>query len=400
MGRILLILLPGFSLFALISAQPVRDPVYVGSRVCASCHQKAGMGNQFSLWLLSKHARAYAVLAKPEAKQIAKLSGIPQEPQESAVCLGCHATGVEAEEWERDETFFIEDGVQCEKCHGPGSEYTEMEVMLDSEASMRAGLKMPTRRDCMVCHEPKGSHLAVHKLPALDIDEAWVRIAHPTPENPEYESSSHQVGTLLEQGNQPKYVGVMACAQCHKSPMMGYQFSLWRMSDHAKAYASLATPEALQWARIEGVEGNPQESELCLKCHVTGGSGPIPSLSSFSVDEGVGCESCHGPGSEYSHQAIMIDKPAAVEAGLQEVTRNRCMECHENAHDKPFDIDAAWSAIRHPTKQFQAAELPRYKTPLNLAISPDAKEIYVACEASDSVVVVDVSRRTRGRLRS
>jgi len=122
------------SLPAPVKAQQAREPVYVGARVCASCHLKEGMGNQYSRWLLSRHARAYAVLAKPEARKIADLSGIPEEPQKSTMCLGCHATGVEAEEWERDETFFVEDGVQCEKCHGPGSEYMELEVMMDSEA--------------------------------------------------------------------------------------------------------------------------------------------------------------------------------------------------------------------------------------------------------------------------
>ncbi|MHC4495374.1 MAG: hypothetical protein ACYSYM_06070 [Planctomycetota bacterium] len=61
-----------------------KHPVYVGAKVCAACHQGKGMGHQFSRWLASRHAGAYAVLAKPQAKQIAELSGIPQEPQESA----------------------------------------------------------------------------------------------------------------------------------------------------------------------------------------------------------------------------------------------------------------------------------------------------------------------------
>ena len=50
---------------------------------------------------------------------------MPIEPQKSPLCLGCHATGAEAEAWETDETFSIRDGVQCEKCHGPGSEHAD-----------------------------------------------------------------------------------------------------------------------------------------------------------------------------------------------------------------------------------------------------------------------------------
>jgi len=157
-----------------------KHAVYVGVRKCAECHQGKGMGHQFSKWLISKHARAYAVLAKPEAKKIAELSGIPQEPQESPMCLGCHATGAHAEEWEKDENFKIENGVQCEKCHGPGSEY--MEVMMDRNMAMEAGLMMPEKQDCMNCHQVKGSHVAVHNLPLVDIQKGLKSIAHPTPE--------------------------------------------------------------------------------------------------------------------------------------------------------------------------------------------------------------------------
>ena len=60
---------------------------------CAKCHQGAGFGYQQCLMLLTAHSKAYAALALPESKEIARLSGIPQEPQQAAMCLGCHATG-------------------------------------------------------------------------------------------------------------------------------------------------------------------------------------------------------------------------------------------------------------------------------------------------------------------
>ena len=123
-GRILTILViaAACSVVAWAQESGQRHPVYVGAKICATCHQGKGMGHQFSRWLASKHARAFAVLADPQAKRIAELSGIPQEPQESTMCLGCHATGAHAEDWEKDETFSTLDGVQCERCHGPGSE--------------------------------------------------------------------------------------------------------------------------------------------------------------------------------------------------------------------------------------------------------------------------------------
>jgi len=372
-----------------------RQPVYVGMKACAACHDGAGMGYQCSVWQQSKHARAYAVLAKPEAKAIAELSGIPQEPQESSMCLGCHATGAHAEDWEKDVTFSVEDGVQCEHCHGPGSEYMSEAVMMDRERAMAAGLNMPTEHDCMVCHLTKGSHVAVHDRPKMDYLKGLREIAHPTPEDWKY-AEPLVLPAGQSEGDRPRHIGVFACATCHKGPGMGYQFSKWRMSAHGRAFAVLATEEAYRIAKEQGVNGAPQQSDACLKCHATvyhdsaGGQ-----EHSYSIYEGVGCEACHGAGSDYAEEARMIDPRAARMAGLKDVTKETCLSCHEDAHDKPFDYEEALAQIAHPTRIEQAAEKPRYKTPLNLALTPDGKELFVTCEAGHTVIVVDVATRRK-----
>jgi YVTN family beta-propeller protein len=372
--------------------ESAREPVYVGGRVCASCHEGPEMGNQYSRWLLSKHARAYAALALPEAKEMARLSGIPIEPQESPICLGCHATGSEAEEWEKDPGFAMEDGVQCEMCHGPGSEYMAEEVMRDPAEAARRGLKKPDEAFCAKCHYVKGSHVAVHKLPQLDLQMALTTIAHPTPDGARPGSLPAVSGGETVDGDDPAYVGVQACAACHRGAGMGYQFSRWRLSPHARAYAILSTPLAAEMAAAEGVEGDPQRAPDCLRCHVTGHGDPGgPFLDSFQPDEGVGCEACHGAGSGYLAEAIMRDPRAAAQAGLKRVDRATCRSCHAGAHGRSFDYDLSSEMIVHPTTVPAAAAEIRYKTPVNLAISPDGAEIYVVCEASDSVVVVEVA---------
>jgi YVTN family beta-propeller protein len=371
-----------------------RHPIYVGARVCATCHEGSGMGRQYSRWLLSKHARAYAALATPEARKMAELSGIPGEPQEAAVCLGCHATAAEAEDWEKDPTFAVEDGVQCEMCHGPGSEYMPEEIMRDPEAARERGLRKITTRECDRCHYVKGSHVAVHHLPKLDVEEGWRSISHGAPEDARPGAPPTPPVAAEGESSGPSYTGTLACAGCHKGPGMGYQFSLWRLSTHARAYAVLATPAAAEIAGAQGLDSDPQSSVACLRCHVTGYDRTSAGfLESFRVDEGVGCEACHGAGSGYVAEAVMTDPRAAAAAGLQPVTRQTCMRCHESAHGKAFDFDGARRQILHPTRAPRAATGPRYKTPVNLALSPDGREIYVACEASDTVVVVDVESR-------
>ena len=373
-----------------------KHPVFVGAKACAECHQGAGMGFQHCRWLLSSHARAYASLAGPRATEIARLSGIPQEPQEAQMCLGCHATGARAEDWEKDQAFHVEHGVSCEKCHGPGSEYMDLDTMTDPEAAAAAGLIMPTRSDCMKCHEVKGSHAAVHRKPKINIDEAWERIAHPTPNDWIAPDPPPLPTPAAGETKRPPYTGAIACGACHKGPEMGYQFSKWRISGHAVAYAVLGTPRAKQIAQEMGVDDDPLAAKTCLKCHTTVHHDPAGgSTDSYDIFEGVGCEACHGAGSDYSREAVMCDREKALHSGLKQVTRQTCIACHENAHGKPFDYEAAVARIAHPTKLPPLVKSPQYKTPLNMALGPDARELYVTCEASHTVVVIDVASRRK-----
>ena len=133
------------------TAQP-RRPVYVGAKVCATCHDGANMGHQTTRWLETKHARAYAGLAAPEARAIAAISGVPIEPQKSPLCLGCHATGAEAEATDMDDTFSIRDGVQCE--------LRRAALVLDEGIENRLAHAVPVNRerDLVVGIEPRRLH--------------------------------------------------------------------------------------------------------------------------------------------------------------------------------------------------------------------------------------------------
>ncbi|HWQ53463.1 MAG TPA: multiheme c-type cytochrome [Bryobacteraceae bacterium] len=370
-----------------------RQPVYVGARACAACHTGKGIGNQYGLWLHSKHSRAYAALARPESKEIVEISGLRQVPQEAAICLGCHATAYNAEKWEKDDDFRIEDGVQCEACHGPGSEYMTEAVMRNPEEARKAGLRIPDDRFCLGCHVEKGSHVAVLKAPKLEKKKAWADIAHPRP----------GTGTVKVTGKPPdfpvppeaqkaahKYIGAAQCGSCHKGEAMGHQYSVWRMSAHARAWSVLSTPAAYAQAARKGIVGDPQRAPECLKCHSTG-YGAAHTASS-KVDEGVTCEACHGPGSDYAFEAVMHDKRGAIQAGLKTPTRETCLGCHGTK----FDTAAGMKAIAHPSKPPVATNgrhEVRYKNPLNMALRPGGKELWVTCEAADSVIVVDTAAR-------
>ena len=134
----------------------------------------------------------------------------------------------------------------------------------------------------------------------------------------------------------------------------------------------------------------------CLKCHTTAYHEVAGGVQDgYQWFEGVGCEACHGAGSDYSPEPIMRDRRLASLAGLKNVTHDTCLNCHADAHGKPFDVEKAWQEILHPTKLPPSAEEVQYKTPQNLAFHPDGGELYVTCEAANSVAVIDVAARAK-----
>jgi hypothetical protein len=138
------------------------------------------------------------------------------------------------------------------------------------------------------------------------------------------------------------YVGAAKCKMCHKSEKQGQQFPLWEARKHSKSFVALTSDEA------KALAADAPENPKCLKCH-----SPLAQKAPELKEEGVSCEVCHGPGSAYKKMSIMKDHAEAVKNGLTEygspeAIKAQCLSCHENAHDKPFDFDAAWEKVKHP----------------------------------------------------
>ena len=90
-------------------------------KVCGKCHEGQEHGRPVQpLAALEARQGLCRVWPRRRPSRSPSSAASRMEPQQSAMCLGCHATGAEAEEWERTRRSHVEDGVQCEKCHGPG----------------------------------------------------------------------------------------------------------------------------------------------------------------------------------------------------------------------------------------------------------------------------------------
>ncbi|MDH4184639.1 MAG: cytochrome c family protein [Nitrospinota bacterium] len=141
----------------------------------------------------------------------------------------------------------------------------------------------------------------------------------------------------------PEYVGVEGC-KCHKT-----EFEEWSKSSHGNAFNSLtaanrsrAQNKAMKDAGLD-YKKDYDKDEKCLPCHTVGFGQPggYKDASSPEHLRGVGCEMCHGAGSEYRvlHKEKEETFTRAEAKAMGEVyppTEDMCRKCHDHK-DSPFN---------------------------------------------------------------
>jgi hypothetical protein len=140
------------------------------------------------------------------------------------------------------------------------------------------------------------------------------------------------VGSLSAQNT---YVGAAKCKMCHNKPEKGDQYKKWSDSKHANA--------------MKALKGDEAKNPKCLKCHSTASGVDQKLVAGITVEEGVSCESCHGPGSTYKSATIMKDPVKAKASGLIVPDEKVCVKCHnsESPNFKGFDFATYSAKIAH-----------------------------------------------------
>ncbi|HSR33519.1 MAG TPA: multiheme c-type cytochrome [Anaerolineae bacterium] len=342
-------------LLGYVEAQ-AQEPGYVGSEKCAQCH-----GAKYESYRDTWHARflrpasdesvvgdfsstdpaltfsredvVYALGGQFSQRYLTELNGelyvLPaqwnvvdeqwvayhpddwQERPYAQFCAGCHTTGFNAETGE-----WLEDGIQCEACHGPGLDHVAL-------AGDTAHIVNPALLNfdeqteiCGQCHlrgsDPSGEfEFPVDYRPGgpLPLDEAFIPTGDPDAFWPDGSSKRHH--QEYQDWQLSGHAAGVACVFCHVSHSRGETLYQTRfVGDHRcvicheeKKDVALHTPY------------HPPAELVCTDCH-------MPTLAQKATAE---------YNFEFHSHTFWPPNPAAtIQYGGQEIMPNACNLCHSD----------------------------------------------------------------------
>jgi len=299
--------LPGFS--SLVEGRARGDVMAVfepgrfhGSTFCGTCH-----GQEHQAWQLTHHAVAWRTLERKESTA-------------DPACVRCHVTGMGEGGWALDdghESVLVDVG--CESCHSAGGPHD--------------GATVEATSTCVGCHDAKHS-IRFDPAVAVPLIDHFAGVAMSDDERRTrrmalFDGSAPQQLIQFPSGDN---VGSSKCISCHPA-----EHAAWLDDPHRRAMKTL---------QAEG----KADDVACVRCHATAKqAGPPPTeLSAFHTLEGVGCESCHGPGAAHvaaeggtdNIEGLGEDCPVCVIEAV-------CTSCHTAEQDPDWDLDVALPKVGH-----------------------------------------------------
>jgi hypothetical protein len=192
--------------------------------------------------------------------------------------------------------------------------------------------------------------------PIIGLLDDYTRHVKATNYLPEYPRTQHPIQRKFPNA---EYVGSDKCKRCHED-----SFKVWKESAHSHAFEALVKATKPSLRQFDGE---------CIVCHVVG----------FGITKGfadeqttphlkhVGCESCHGPGSEHikfmqqskpnpkeladlmnPYRTPEKETPEAREVRMRRLN-DSCQKCHDPDNDVHWNIKK-WDKIIHKEPNLRA----------------------------------------------
>ena len=167
------------------------------------------------------------------------------------------------------------------------------------------------------------------------------------------------------------YQGVASCAgsTCHgrgegdgkvvrQDELMHWQEPSSKGGAHSRAYAALTGPRGQKILASLGM-GSAANASACLGCHATNAA-PAERGGRFRLDDGVGCESCHGAASGWisTHYAVPATHVSNVAQGMIPLENPKaraavCLDCHFGSSKPGQFVTHGMMAAGHPRVSFE-----------------------------------------------
>lgn len=350
------------------------DPAYVGSDVCAECHNVAPQMTH-SGWLDTAHAKAFDTLKK-----------IGQD--KNSACLACHTVGYQAGGYVDIGTTPHLAGVQCENCHGPGGEHVDWA----SGSALPPKILPITTPNAMLCG---GCHNGFHH-PTFD---EWKTAGH-AEVIASVASGFMNTNIVSAQGR------MSSCGSCH-SGAVRFQMEQAYNKNTGNARTNVVWPSGIEAA---------ETSVTCVTCHDTHNKHvytnvltglvytnqlrhPLTSTNSFSYNTGATfasqfnpetslCGNCHNargasvssngrpPHHSPQHNIMMgnigIADSVTPTQGAHWKNPLQCVGCHTHGHNAEgateanpaytghgfrWTVQACQECHKNPTGSFSATNL-------------------------------------------
>lgn len=312
---------------------PAVSPYYLGSDNCAQCH----VGNTNG-WSGTGHAEA-----------LETLQGIGQGA--NPVCLACHTVGYDAATANGGFDEVPVDrlgGVQCENCHGPGSDHNgnvaNISISYDAEL-------------CGACHEDE-HHPYIEEweesLHAVSDDAAGGFVL--TNSNCTYCHSAEAFVYFLDTGlkraaSEFETTNPISCQACHtmhddvehqlRTSTVDLVCGVCHTGDGVGDPDAPSTPHHTQWNALHGTDGFEYDGEVyadsphkdvvegkCGACHVSSvpfaPGEPAKTGHTFEPEQRA-CVTCHPTATDFDVNGVQTEMTAllaALEAELASATSN------------------------------------------------------------------------------
>lgn len=281
-------------------------------------------------------------------------------------CAGCHATGVDPEK-----RTYVEMGIACEACHGPGSNHVQAVPGFEIRTIINASRLTPAAaaQICGSCHTRGRDKTGKYAYPVryqTHKGEANLKLyfTEATPGNgysnyfwPSGESKYSNQQYLDWQQSEHAKVGVV-CATCH--------------SVHESKTGIAANVDSSNLLLAIRSKTRLFEDRLCKSCHTTVQYRSVHRIHTFGS-----CVRCHMPtvatigeaADAHSHTFRFMFPQATLKEGGLDKQPNACNSCHHHKNSSVESMAGFLEAVKENDMPRPYSVHQRRPTPLVSSIA-------------------------------